>query len=167
MYFITNGRHTQNDFTVPFLSNKGLSIGMLAEEKGTIFQRLAKQSSDDLWLVAQPFDGELWACIFVLLVLLFVFLLIVENSNQSILGRISINRESQLRPFVQDQVNGPSGGFEERPLGAVQPEGYLTGGSIWQKIVYYFMRTIQGLLVNNELTNSGKNAVVSGRDHTS
>ena len=79
MYFITNGRHTLNDFTVPFLSNKGLSIGMLAEEKGTIFQRLAKQDSDDLWLVAQPFDGELWVCIFMLLIFLFCFLLIVEN----------------------------------------------------------------------------------------
>ena len=47
MYFITNGRHTLNDFTLPFLSNKGLSIGMLATEKGTILQRLAKQDSSD------------------------------------------------------------------------------------------------------------------------
>ena len=65
-----------------------------------------------------------------------------------------MHRESQLRPFVQDQVNSASGGFEERPLGAVQPEGFLTGGSICQRIVYYFLRTVQGLLVNNELTTS-------------
>ncbi|GMI16968.1 hypothetical protein TrLO_g4942 [Triparma laevis f. longispina] len=149
MFFITNGRMAQNDFTIPFLANRGMSIGMLKSEKGTILDRMTKES---MFLVVRPFNSELWYFLFVFLFILFVLLNLVENSNLAKLGRLTIQSESDLKPFVQEQVNTPGNGFDMKPPGEESPQGFLTFKSITLRLFYYGLRTIQAGLLGNEFS---------------
>ena len=123
-FFITNGRMAQNDFTIPFLTNRGMSIGMLKSEKGTMLDRMTQEGN--LNLIGQPFSIELWIFLVLFLFIFFVLLNLIENSNLAKLGRITIQSETDLKPFVQEQVNTPGNGFDTKPAGEESPQGYLT-----------------------------------------
>ena len=151
MFFITNGRMAQNDFTIPFLANRGMSIGMLKSAKGTIMDRMTK---DSMLLAVRPFASELWYFLFAFLIIFFVFLNIVENPNLAKLGRINIQSAAELKPFIQEQVNMEGGGFDMKPAGEESPQGFLTLKSWTLKLFYHGVRTIQAGLLGNEFSNS-------------
>lgn len=66
MFFITNERMSKNDFTIPILSNKGLSIALPNDledcKKGSPGNKT--QTFIDNSKLLQPFDNELWYGIF-------------------------------------------------------------------------------------------------------
>jgi len=154
MFFITNGRLTKNDFTLPFLSDKGLAIAKLETSKGSLSQRYR----ENVLFISKPFTAELWEAILVFLLLNFAFLLICENRNASQLDRVKIRKEKDLQPIVQEIINAEGEGYERRLR--TPPEGYGTKSSFGKRIFYFFVRTCHAMIGNeystSDLTPEGR-----------
>ena len=148
MFFITNERLAKNDFTIPFLSNKGLSIGLPESCKDVIAKGGSFLNQSKLFA---PFNSDLWYRIFFFLLLTCVLLMFVEASNKSHVGRILVKSESELKPHVQNKINEDGSGFTEKPIAEEVPHGYLTVQGIHEHFLYYFFRTFQSILAGNEL----------------
>ncbi|GMH66052.1 hypothetical protein TL16_g04346 [Triparma laevis f. inornata] len=148
IFFITNERMSKNDFTIPFLSNKGLSIALPNDledcKKGSLGNKT--QTFIDNSKLLQPFDNELWYGIFFYLLFACFLLMIVEGSWEDF-----VKHESELTLLVQNRCNDDDSGFKTRPVGEGLPHGYLTVQGIHEHFLYYFFRTFQSILAGNEL----------------
>ncbi|GMH48599.1 hypothetical protein TrVE_jg14473 [Triparma verrucosa] len=150
MFYITNKRSQKNFFTLPFVSNVGLTITVKKDPEKNLFEKLSTPF--------RPFALDMWLAILATAVGGALFMWIIEHSNTDD-KRYYPKRSRHLTPMEYNHILRKESGFHRKPDGGGEEHGFFSVDSFKKFFLRYLesgFLTLTGHSVYTPATSSGR-----------